>query len=141
MCSCCGVRYCCFATEFHKFEFDPFNSSCHCVCAQTMCKTDTLICLGHVYFPKLSEKSVTLQAKKGGGAIYAFSKCFSMHFAVICVHCLFSFSLVIINLEGRKPHALQTLFQIWHKQVTSRNLPVYTFLVKYPFLKLSQNFV
>lgn len=74
-------------------------------------------------------KNLSPYRQKNKGAIYAFLKCFSMHFAVICVHCLFShclfsFSLVTINWEGRKPHALQTLFQIWHKQVAFCNLPV-----------------
>lgn len=52
------------------------------------------------------------------GEIYAFLKCLSLHFAIICIHCLFSYCLFIcsflvtLNLEVRKPHALQTLIQI-----------------------------
>lgn len=43
LCSCCEFGlFVCFSTELLKFEFDPFDYSCQCVCAQKLCKLEIL---------------------------------------------------------------------------------------------------
>lgn len=76
------------------------------------------LCLWHVHFLKLSEKSFTLQAKKKRVRYMLFKNAFLcilqsfVYIVYLVTVCLFSSFLVTLNLEVRKPHALQTLIQI-----------------------------